>query len=55
MAWWLRATNSNSGASDQQSVGSSPIRDSYVLLKKDINHDAIRWMGHKAIGRVYRT
>ena len=34
---WLRAPNSNSGVSDQQSVGSSPSCDTCVL-KKDTNH-----------------
>ena len=35
MAEWIRASNSSSGASVQQSMGSNPDCDTCVLLKQD--------------------
>ena len=45
----LRAPNSNSGVSDQQSVGSNPPAVTLVSLSKTLNHCFVLRMGHKAI------
>ncbi len=53
MSEWIRAPDSSSGVSDQQSVGSSPGRDTCVLKKDSLNHYCyVLRMGCKAVGPV---
>ena len=51
MAELLRAPNSNSGVSDQKSVGLSPSRDTCVL-SKTLNSCFVLRTGRKAAGPV---
>ena len=52
MAEGLRAPHSNSGVSDQQSVGSNPSAVTLASLSRTLSHFFVLQMGRKAVGPV---
>ena len=50
---WLTAPDSSSGVSNQQSVGSSPIRDTCVLKQDTKPWCFVLRMGHEAVGLMF--